>query len=249
MEKPRTVVELEEFLAIYTDVRRTTFEPYKEIRQRRLRHLPGLDRSIVKHTIAWLLGTLGLGVAAAAITLFICGSKPYGEVLAEFETIATQTVIAFLMWRLGKFKGSPSGEYKFYLEAKRLIEKFSKKGFAISSLRLALDRYISDMTSGFTVFAGIATALAVYLDIDENGFGGSQKVLRRIFSVLDPFDHGSLGRKGFLFIFVGCFLFAYGKFYLPRVWAEQVKRNLDHIIDREELLSAEQQRSRPSTNQ
>jgi hypothetical protein len=250
MEKPDAVYQIEAFGEIYKKIRKETFLPYKEIVKARKGQLNALNRFLINHAIWSFLIILGSALLFTTLAIvFNWGSGPKGDehrsaiILIIF---LTQAANLFVYWRLISFKSSPTGHYRFYLYAKRLIEAYSDNSYSIDSLKLALDSYISDANYGVAVFTGIAGSLALYLNIDDAGFGGSTKALRLFFQITDPIDHGAYGRYLFFMIFAAGFLIASCKFYVPRVWAEQVKENLEHIL-KEDANKALRDKEKPLT--
>jgi hypothetical protein len=242
MEKPKTVKALEDFLSIYAQVRKTAFAPYERIRAHRLNQLPKIDRLIVGSPMLLNMLVLGTAVVLVCAGAVLFRRSGYSEndvkLYAMNITVFAQLTVFLIMWRQSRFKSSPTGEYRFYIEAKRLKEKYEEHGYGVPALRLALDRYISNKNAGFALFAGSAAALALYLEIDDTGFGGSVKFLRRAFEIVLPFNQTTWNRPFFLVLYTAGFIYALGKFYFPRIWAEQIKQNLEHICSNGETQSS-----------
>jgi hypothetical protein len=237
MEKPPTVYELEAFRDIYSEVRKTAFEGYADIKKRRLKYLNRFDRFLVKNPLRSIFGglILGAGLTVAVAEILQCFNTPsdWVDLWISVGTILVQIVIFFIYWRLCRFKGSPMGEYKFYLEAKRLKESYTKKGYQLSSLRFALGLYIKDKDFGVKTFSGTAAALLLYLKIDSAVFGESHSILGAIIQWLGPVDGRWNDQLFFGLMYLSFFLFALFWYYVSKIWAEQVKSSLDLICEQE----------------
>lgn len=224
LDDDRTIEDMELFDRIYGDAKRATSKANELHKRRVAGQLTLIERSIIRFPALWVFGV----IAAVAVAAVVAGWLRAPAVTVSVITILGQVGYIVVLFRFITFKGSVSGIRKFYSEARFLHRAYSEKGRKLSSLRLALDTYISDQSISIAAFTGLGATLALYVAIDEAGFSGATKSLDKLFNAFF-IDNVLSNRKMFFILFTGLCSFVMLKFYLPKVWAEQVKRNLDHL--------------------
>lgn len=236
MNKPKTVQILDEFHQTYKNAKWMTSVLVDLLNRNDARKASKLDQwifekpiiSILKVTAFWIIC---LFLNARFVNWFNT-SREASLIILNCIIILLMISILFIIYRLFKLSSSLSGEYRFYMISKFLIMDYVIKGYSSSSLILSINRHISSANAGLSIMTGSAASVLLYMEMDSLGFSLTQKPLDLFFKILFHDTVNPLSsRQTFALYFSIFFITTLVKFYFPKIWAEQIKQNLDHILE------------------